>query len=123
MITFEPIGVVRTPFESPEDAPRQGLDDEVTGTIVIDRAYEAGLAGLAAGDRIDVVWVADRADRSVLRVRAGNRGVFATRSPDRPNPICVSPCTVCDVAGRRLAVTGVDAVDGSPVLDLKAGFR
>lgn len=135
MVAFEPIGVVRTPFETPDEAPRQGVEIETgtgtgtgigtdaTGEIVLDSTYAPGLDGLEPGDRVDVLWIADEADRSTLRLRGGDRGVFSTRSQHRPNPICVSPCTVLAVEPPRLTVRGVDARDGSPVLDLKPTLR
>lgn len=119
-LEVEPIGEVRTPFETTEDAPRQGLESDADGEIVLSPAYEPGLEGLDDGDAVDVLWIADEADRSTLRVRDGERGVFSTRSPHRPNPICVTTCRVRSVDGRRLAVSGVDMLDGSPVVDLKA---
>lgn len=119
MPTCDPIGTARTPFGTSDDAPRQGFLDDVEGTIVLDPDYEAGLDGLEPGDGVDVVWFADRADRSVLTLDRDGRGVFASRSPARPNPICVSRCTVLAVEGASLAVAGVDMLDGSPVLDLK----
>lgn len=123
MDAFDPIGVVRTPFETLDESPRQGIEADAVGEIVLDEAYVPGLDGLEAGDCIDVLWVADEADRATLRLRDGDRGVFATRSPNRPNPICVSPCTVLAVDPPRVAVRGVDALDDSPVLDLKSRLR
>lgn len=118
MPTCDPIGTVHTPLETSEDAPRQGFLEDVEGTIEIDPAYAAGLEGYAAGDDVLVVWFADRADRSVLTVRDG-RGVFTTRSPARPNPICLTVVEVLGVDGPSLRVRGADMLDGSPVLDLK----
>ncbi|WP_290812119.1 SAM-dependent methyltransferase [Halovivax sp.] len=123
MIALDPIGYLRTPFETHVDAPRQGTESDARGTIVLEPAYEPGLAGLRAGDDVEVLWLAHRADRSALRVRDGERGVFATRSQDRPNPICLTRCPVLAVEGRRVSVAGVDALDDSPVLDLKAPLR
>lgn len=119
MANCDPIGVAHTPYESSEQAPRQGFHEDAVGEIVIDEAYERGLTGFGAGDPVLVVWFADGADRSVLRVRDGERGVFTTRSPERPNPIGLSICEIVDVEGRTLRVRGVDMIDGSPVLDLK----
>lgn len=125
---LEPIGVVSTPFDELDDAPRQGgdVDDDRRshrGEIVLFDRFRRGLAGLDAGDRVDVLWIADRADRSTLTVRDGRRGVFGTRSPARPNPICVTPCRIVQIEGSRLVVSGVDMLDGSPVVDLKAPLR
>ncbi|WP_435115618.1 SAM-dependent methyltransferase [Halolamina sp. C58] len=120
---FCPIGVVETPFEDSAEAPRQGCIEEVRGTVVLAEAYVPGVEGLEPGDELDVLWVADRADRDVLEARG--RGVFTTRSPARPNPICVTRCTVRAVSDdrRRVDIVGVDMFDGSPVLDLKAPMR
>ncbi|MCD2199472.1 tRNA (N6-threonylcarbamoyladenosine(37)-N6)-methyltransferase TrmO [Halobacterium sp. KA-4] len=116
-----PIGRVETPFAEAADAPRQGFLDDATGTVHVAEPYREGLSGLDAGHTIDVVWWADDADRSVLRVRDGDRGVFTTRSQARPNPVCVTTCDVLDVhrATGTVDVSGVDMGDGSPVLDLK----
>lgn len=119
-----PIGTVETPFESPAEAPRQGHLTEAAGDIVLEPRYESGLTGLEAGHAIDVVWFAHVADREVLEVnRDEPRGVFTTRSQDRPNPICITRCEVLAVDGPRIRVEGVDMLNGTPVLDIKAPLR
>lgn len=117
----ESIGHVETSFESTGEAPRQGFLEDASGTVHVDEHYRSGLTGFAPGDTLLVVWWADRADRSVLRVRDGERGVFTTRSPARPNPICLTACELVavDEGAGTLDVDGVDMADGSPVLDLK----
>ncbi|MFB6072730.1 MAG: tRNA (N6-threonylcarbamoyladenosine(37)-N6)-methyltransferase TrmO [Halobacterium sp.] len=117
----EPIGHVETPFESTSEAPRQGFLGDQSGAVHVAEPYRPGLEGLTASDAVLVVWWADRADRSVLRVRDGDRGVFTTRSPARPNPVCLTACEVLDVDvdGGTVVVAGVDMADGSPVVDLK----
>ncbi|SDZ76479.1 tRNA-Thr(GGU) m(6)t(6)A37 methyltransferase TsaA [Haloplanus vescus] len=117
----KPIGTVHTPFETTGEAPKQGIHEAATGVVELDPAYRAGLDGFD-GDRVVVVWWADRADRSVLTLdRDESRGVFTSRSPARPNPICVTTCGVdeVDTDAGRLYVRGVDMADDSPVLDLK----
>jgi tRNA-Thr(GGU) m(6)t(6)A37 methyltransferase TsaA len=117
----DPIGTVETPFETTGDAPRQGFRDDATGVVRVDPPYREGLAGFD-GDRVVVVWWADRADRGLLTLdRDPERGVFTSRSPARPNPVCVTECAVLsvDASAGRLRVRGVDMADGSPVLDLK----
>jgi len=115
----EPIGVARTPFETTDDVPRQGFLDDAEGRIEVAERYAAGLEAWD-GDEVVVVWFADRADRSSLTVeRDGGRGVFTTRSPNRPNPVMLSTCAVLDVEDSALRVRGVDMLDGTPVLDLK----
>ena len=116
-----PIGHIETPFETPDDAPRQGVFDGMRGTIRVDEAYREGLQGFETGTNVVVVWWADQADRDVLFSQKRGRGIFTTRSPARPNPICITQCYVSDVdeeAG-TLEVTGVDMADGTPLLDLK----
>jgi tRNA-Thr(GGU) m(6)t(6)A37 methyltransferase TsaA len=118
----DPIGVVETPFETTSEAPRQGFRADAEGVVRVDPAYREGLAGFDA-DRVVVVWWADRADRSVLTLdRDPGRGVFTSRSPARPNPVCLTECTVVSVvpSAGRLHLRGVDMADGSPVIDLKA---
>lgn len=117
----DPIGTVHTPFETTGDAPRQGFRDDAEGVVELDSAYREGLAGFDA-DRVVVVWWADRADDILTLDRDPERGVFTSRSPARPNPVCVTECAVHDVdpAAGRLRVGGVDMADGTPVVDLKA---
>lgn len=120
-----PIGVVRSPYRNPEEAPSQGREGAVEATIEIDGAYRQGLEGLEGRDRVVVVCWLDRAPRDVLRVRprrdptAPLTGVFATRSPARPNPLAVYVARLLEVRGGTLRVTGLDALDGTPVVDLK----
>ncbi|MFW5905779.1 MAG: tRNA (N6-threonylcarbamoyladenosine(37)-N6)-methyltransferase TrmO [archaeon] len=117
---ISPIGTVDTPFSSTEEAPRQGATTDAVGTIRVKHEYIEALDGLESGDRIVVVWFADRADRSLLRAdRRGNVGVFDTRSPARPNPICLTTCEIVSIDRNRLEIRGVDMLDGSPILDLK----
>lgn len=115
------IGHIETPFETPDDAPRQGAFDGMRGIIHVDEAYREGLRGFETGIDVVVVWWADQADRDILFSERRGRGIFTTRSPARPNPICITECYVSDVdeAAGTLEVTGVDMVDGSPLLDLK----
>lgn len=120
MIEISPIGRVRTPIATTDDAPRQGRNEAVEGTIELDPEYEAGLAGIEAGDSLLVVWFAHDSDRSLLRLdRDEPRGVFSSRSPARPNPIVLTTVEVLAVDGPTVTVRGVDMLDGSPVLDLK----
>jgi tRNA-Thr(GGU) m(6)t(6)A37 methyltransferase TsaA len=117
----DPIGTVYTPFETTAEAPRQGVYEDTEGVVDLRPDYREGLLGFD-GDRVVVVWWADRADRSVLTLdRDPDRGVFTSRSPARPNPVCVTECAVqsVDPAAGRLDLRGVDMADGSPVIDLK----
>ncbi|MFB6161562.1 MAG: tRNA (N6-threonylcarbamoyladenosine(37)-N6)-methyltransferase TrmO [Haloferacaceae archaeon] len=121
----DPVGTVHTPFDEPSDAPRQGALEDVVGEVELRDRYAEGLVGVEPGHETDVVWWADRADRDLLRLDRDGRGVFASRSPARPNPVCVTRVEVvaADADAGRLRVRGVDMVDGSPVIDLKAALR
>lgn len=118
-LTLRPIGVVRSPYATPLDAPRQGEFATKEAIVELAPEYEPGLAGVEAGARLLVVWWAHLADRALL-ARPGTDGVFAMRTPHRPNPICLSEVEVVARDGARLKVTGLEATDGTPVLDLKA---
>ena len=124
-IALRPIGIVRSPLTTRTGAPRQPDEGAPPASIDLDAEWQDGLEGLAAGDRIVLITWLDRTDRSTLRVHPrGDRGrhlqgVFSTRSPDRPNPIGLHEVTVTGVDGRRVDVDGLEAIDGTPVLDIK----
>ncbi len=137
-----PIGVVRSAVRSLEDAPKQGALAGTEAEIVVDPAYAEALAGLSArvwtadasaapgegrrrsGKIIVLCWM-DRAERERLKVHPRGqedkpeRGVFSTRSPHRPNPISLHTVDLLGIRGNVLRVRGMDAVDGTPVLDIK----
>jgi tRNA-Thr(GGU) m(6)t(6)A37 methyltransferase TsaA len=122
---LRPIGRIRSPLRSREEAPRQGAAGAPDAWLEVDPAYARGLAGIAAGDEVVVVTWLDRAERDVLEVHprgdpaAPLAGVFATRSPDRPNPLGLHRVTVREIAGTRLRIGPIEALDGTPVVDLK----
>jgi tRNA-Thr(GGU) m(6)t(6)A37 methyltransferase TsaA len=120
-----PIGVVESPLADPASAPKQGNEGSPEAWLVIEPDVLEGLDGLRPGDRLIVLTWLHRADRDVLRVHPRDdlsnplRGVFGTRSADRPNPIGLHPVEVLEIDGPRLRVRDLEAVDGTPVLDLK----
>src|SRR5439155_26658575 len=118
-LSLRPIGVVRSPYATPLDAARQGEFARAEAVIEVAPEFEAGLEGVERLDRLCVLWWAHEADRSPLQ-RPGTDGVFAMRARHRPNPICVSEVALLRREGRRLVVTNLDAIDGTPVLDIKA---
>lgn len=118
-LSLRPIGTVRSPYATPLDAPRQGAFASAEATLDIAPAFAAGLEGVEAGAELLVVWWAHLADRALLQ-RPGTDGVFGMRTPHRPNPICLSEVRVVRREGTRLVVTGLDATDGTPILDLKS---
>lgn len=120
MVELEPIGTIHTPIESTSDAPRQGMNESIEGTIELYDEYVAGLDGYEPGEKTVVLWFAADADRSLLTLdRRNDTGVFHSRSPARPNPIAITTVEVRSIDGGTVAVTGVDMLDGSPLLDLK----
>lgn len=123
--TVEPIGFVRSRLTSREEAPRQGDEGAPEAWLELTPQVVPGLKGIAAGDDLFVLTWLHLADRTVLQVHPrsdSNRpltGVFATRSPDRPNPIGLHRVTVLEVTPSKLRVAPLEAVDGTPVIDLK----
>ena len=123
--TVEPIGVVRSALTRPEAAPLQGDEGGLEAWLELTPAVEKGLGGIAGGDELLVLTWLHLARRDVLQVHPrGNceaplAGVFATRSQDRPNPLGLHQVTVLEVARHRLRVAPLEAIDGTPVIDIK----
>jgi tRNA-Thr(GGU) m(6)t(6)A37 methyltransferase TsaA len=119
------IGTVESPLVDPADAPKQGGEGAPDAWLVFhDRVAEA-LDGIGEGDDILVLTWLDRARREVLRVHPRDdpnnpeRGVFSTRSADRPNPVGLHRVHVVSIEGRRVRVRPMEAVDGTPIVDVK----
>jgi tRNA-Thr(GGU) m(6)t(6)A37 methyltransferase TsaA len=126
-MTFElnPIGSVESPLADLDDAPRQGDEGAPEAWLVFDEAVAEAVADIAAGDEILVLTWLDRGRRDVLRVHPRGEasrpplGVFSTRSPDRPNPIGLHRVGVLEVDGTRLRVRDLEALHGTPIVDVK----
>lgn len=120
-----PIGRVESPLEDPAQAPRQGDEGAPDAWLVFEPAVLEGLEGLRVDDDVIVLTWLHRADRTVLRVRPRGdlsrplQGVFTTRSPHRPNPIGLHRVTVLSIDGDRVQVSNLEAVDGTPIVDVK----
>ena len=123
--TVRPIGRVQSPLVSIADAPRQGDEGAPDAYLVLDPEVQAGLDGVAVGEEIIVLSWLHEADRTVLRVHPrgdlsrAEAGVFSTRAPSRPNPIGLHRVRVLGIDGVRVHVSGLEAIDGTPVIDLK----
>ncbi len=116
------IGVIRTPWHSRKECPKRGSLDGPICTIVVDERWRGALTGLAAHQRVQVLYWMDRARRDlVLQTPFGKdtAGTFALRSPVRPNPIASSIVELVAVEGTSLRVRGLDCLDGTPLVDLK----
>ncbi|WP_273887853.1 tRNA (N6-threonylcarbamoyladenosine(37)-N6)-methyltransferase TrmO [Rubrobacter naiadicus] len=124
-----PIGWVKSPLTDRASAPKQGCEGAPDAWILLEEWAVPGLEGIREGDEILVLSWLDRASRDVLRVRprgdpsGGERGVFCTRSPDRPNPIGLHPVEVVEIQGGRILVRDLEALDGTPILDIKPARR
>jgi tRNA-Thr(GGU) m(6)t(6)A37 methyltransferase TsaA len=121
MILLDPIGTVETPFQSLSEAPSQGFLGDHRGTITLRPRLSHALEGLSEGQLVDVVWYANTANRSLLRLDQ-SKGVFASRSQDRPNPIAITRCEILAIEGEEIEVKGVDMIDGTPIVDIKPAF-
>ena len=125
MFSVVPIGRVESSLTDPASAPKQGHEGAPDAWLVFEPDVVEGLGDVRVGDRVIVVTWLDRARRDVLQVHPRDdpaqplRGVFSTRSADRPNPIGLHPAEVLAVDGPRILVGGIEAVDGTPILDLK----
>ncbi len=123
---LRPVGRVRSPLTDPAQAPKQGEEGAPAAWVEFAPEMAPALAELAPGDRVLLLTWLDRADRTVLRVHPRDdpanpeTGVFLTRSADRPNPIGVHPVRVLERDGLRVRVHPLEAVDGTPVLDVKS---
>lgn len=123
--TIEPIGVIRSELASREAAPLQGYEGAPEAWLELTPLVAQGLAGITAGDELIVLTWLHRARRDVLQVHPRGRieapltGVFATRSPDRPNPVGLHRVSVLEVDQHRLRVAPMEAIDGTPVVDIK----
>src|SRR5262249_45143486 len=125
-ISLHPIGRIRSTLRALENAPRQGSEGARDGWLELDPAVARGLLGLEQGAEVIVITWLHRAHRDVLEVHprgdpeAPLAGVFATRSPHRPNPLGLHRVIVREISGNRLRIGPIEAVDGTPVVDIKA---
>jgi tRNA-Thr(GGU) m(6)t(6)A37 methyltransferase TsaA len=122
---IKPVGVIRSTLTRLEDAPRQGDEGTTEAWLDLADSVAPGLLGISVGDELFILTWLHRAERDVLQVhprgdpRRPLAGVFATRSPDRPNPIGLHQVTVQEVSGRSLRIAPMEAIDGTPVIDIK----
>lgn len=125
-LTVQPIGILHCDITSREVAPKNWDISSQPGTIEIFPEFRAALEGINKGATIVVLFWLHKAERNILRVfprgdkNRPKRGVFSTRSPVRPNPIAISELQVEDIRDNLLMVSGLDILDGTPVIDIKS---
>jgi tRNA-Thr(GGU) m(6)t(6)A37 methyltransferase TsaA len=121
---MDPIGVIHSPYKVRGDAPRQGRLSDNEITLEVFSPFGAALKDISRSSHLIVLYWGDRANRETLQSKTpfseAPVGVFASRSPNRPNPIAFCVADFVRQEGNRLIVRGVDALDGSPLLDIKA---
>jgi tRNA-Thr(GGU) m(6)t(6)A37 methyltransferase TsaA len=124
-LTLIPIGVIRSPITERSAAPKQGSEGAPDVWIEVDPGYADALFRVKAGDEIIVLTWLHQSRRETLQVHPRSdpnralHGVFATRSPDRPNPIGLHRVSIRQIDGTRLQVGPMEAIDGTPVIDIK----
>jgi tRNA-Thr(GGU) m(6)t(6)A37 methyltransferase TsaA len=127
--SLRPIGVVESPLTEPNAAPRQGDEGAPDCWLVFDPDVREALDGLRPGDDIVVITWLHLADRTVRQVHPRGdpnrpiRGVFATRSQHRPNPLGLHEVTILTVDDLRINVRGMEAIDRTPIVDIKSALE
>jgi len=123
--SLRPIGFIRSTIKDRHKAPRQGSEGAPDAWLDVRPWASKGLQGVAVGDQLLIITWLHEGHRDVLQVhprndrRRGLSGVFATRSPDRPNPLGLHPVSVKEIAGNRLKIGPIEVIDGTPVVDIK----
>lgn len=123
--TLKIVGFVRSSLKSRAECPRQGSEGAPDAWLELEPKYSEALDGLHAGNRVLLLTWLHKADRKVLRVHPRDNldapltGVFATRSPDRPNPIGLHEVEIMELDGTRIRVQPLEALDGTPIVDIK----
>ncbi|WP_320175194.1 tRNA (N6-threonylcarbamoyladenosine(37)-N6)-methyltransferase TrmO [Maridesulfovibrio sp.] len=127
--TLEIIGYLRSDIKTRDNAPKQGSEGGIEAIVEINEKYKDALEGLKTGDEILLFSWLHKADRSYQKVHPRGdesrpkRGVFSTRSPDRPNPIGLHPVTITAIDGCKIKVRPMEAIDGTPLVDIKNAQR
>jgi len=120
-----PLGFLQSPLKEPGEAPRQGREGAPDAWLEVNASVAEGLEGITVGDELIVITWLHKAQRDILKTHPRNdetvplAGVFMTRSPDRPNPLGLHRVTVREIAGKRVKVGPIEAIDGTPVVDIK----
>ncbi len=124
MVAMQPVGYVKSPYKDTQEIPRGlGAKHDAEGVLELEAEFEQGLTDVEGFSHLYVIWAFDRSEGFELlgTPPSDNRphGVFATRSPRRPNPIGLTVVELLSREGPRLRVRGIDMLDGTPILDIK----
>lgn len=125
IVRLNPIGIIRSTLKTRAKAPRQGVEGAPDAWLEVKTSVARALEGITVGDEIIVITYLHRARRDVLRThpRSDKRrpltGIFATRSPDRPNPLGLHRVSVKAITKNRVLVGPIEAIDGTPIIDIK----
>lgn len=123
-IIMKPVGYINSPYEKREDIPRQSVLSDETAIIEIKKDYRDALYNLEIGNYIVIIFAFHKSPKNTPLIinhkhTNGTKGIFATRSPNRPNPIGLSICKIIDLDEKSITIEGVDMLNGTPVLDIK----
>lgn len=126
---LHPVGYVRSRIKDPCESPRQSFEDAPEAWLEIDEEFADGLNGISEGQEVVLLTWLHQARRSILKVHPRREtnselsGVFSTRSPDRPNPVGLHRVKILKIEdGTRLKVQALEAIDGTPIIDIKCVF-
>lgn len=122
-MNLKPVGTIHSTYKTEAESPHQGRFSEKLSKITIFKEYADALRGIGDKKYFIILYWQDKAERDKLQVvphgKTEKRGVFTTRAPARPNPIAICLVELVELEGRTLTVKWLDALDGSPVLDIK----
>lgn len=126
-IKINSIGRIESEYEEKKDLPRQSYLNRSNAKLIVKEEYVQGLQGLDIGDYIDIIFIFHKSSRATLKVMSRKRkeevGVFASRSPNRPNNIGVSRVKIVGVKDNIITIEGVDMLNGTPVVDIKPSIN
>lgn len=124
LIELKQIGIIHSPYQTKKEAPKQGKFDHKISEIELFDEYKVGLKNIEKLTHLIILYWGSQADRKPLETKTPwseeTMGVFSTRSPNRPNPVAFCVAEVVEVKDNRLKVRNLDALDQSPLLDIKA---
>jgi tRNA-Thr(GGU) m(6)t(6)A37 methyltransferase TsaA len=124
---LKPVGIIHSPFKKRNDSPHQGRYGDQISEIHIFDGYLDALEGIGRYKHIIVLYWCDKAERNLLKIipfgKSEKRGVFSTRAPSRPNPIAFSLVDLLEINKNKLTVKGLEALDGSLVIDIKPYWK